>query len=116
MTIRPRAQLCFAFCGAALSLTLGAWAAWAAANVATVTQSNRRFQPSEVEVARGGVVRFVNDDGSLLHHVYTTSPSFDFDSGEQEPGKVVEERFNVPGTYVIMCGIHPKMRLKVTVR
>ena len=115
MTTRHRARLCFALGGAALSVTLGAWAAWAS-NVAIVTQSNRRFQPSEVEVARGGVVRFVNDDGSLLHHVYTTSPGFDFDSGEQEPGKVVEERFNVPGTYVVMCGIHPKMHLKVTVR
>lgn len=114
MTIRRRTQFCLAACGAALSLFLGAWAAWAA-NVAVVTQSNRKFQPPEVEVARGSTVRFVNDDGTLLHHVYTTSPSFDFDSGEQEPGKAVEERFTVPGTFTVLCGIHPKMKLVVTV-
>ena len=105
-----------ACCGAAPALVLGAWAAWATAEVATVTQSNRKFQPSQVEVPRGGAVRFVNDDGSLLHHVYSTSSSFGFDSGEQEPGKVVEERFNVPGTFTVLCGIHPKMKLVVTVR
>ncbi len=104
-----------AACGAALATVLGAWAAWAA-NVPVVTQVNRKFQPQQVEVARGGTVRFVNDDGQLLHHVYSTSPEFGFDSGEQEPGKAVEERFTVPGTFTVLCGIHPKMRLVVTVR
>ena len=117
MTARRCARLGLAAYGAALilSMTLGAWTAWAA-NVAVVTQLNRKFNPPEVEVARGATVRFVNDDGTLLHHVYTTSPSFDFDSGEQEPGKIVEERFSVPGTYTVLCGIHPKMHLKVVVQ
>ena len=109
----PRRRL--ALCGAALTSVLGAWAAWAA-DIPTVTQANRKFQPPQIEVARGGTVRFVNDDGQLTHHIYTTSPAFDFDSGEQEPGKIVEERFTVPGTYTVLCGIHPKMRLVVTVR
>ncbi len=113
MTVR-RPQLRLAACGAALASVLGAWAAWAA-NVPVVTQVNRKFQPQQVEVARGGTVRFVNDDGQLLHHVYSTSPTFDFDSGEQEPGKAIEERFPVAGTFTVLCGIHPKMRLVVTV-
>ncbi len=115
MSARRGPRLRLAFCGAALTAVLGAWAAWAA-DIATVTQANRKFQPPQVEVARGGTVRFVNDDGQLTHHIYTTSPAFDFDSGEQEPGKTVEERFTVPGTYTVLCGIHPKMRLVVTVR
>ncbi len=103
-----------AACGAALILVLGAWAAWAA-DIPTVTQLNRRFQPQQMEVARGGTIRFVNDDGQLLHHIYSTSPTFGFDSGEQEPGKIVEQRFPVAGTFTVLCGIHPKMRLVVTV-
>ena len=114
MSIQRRPRFCLASCGAALTLVLGAWAA-SAADVCIVTQANRKFQPPQVEVARGGTVRFVNDDGQLTHHVYSTSPAFDFDSGEQEPGKIVEERFTVPGTYTVLCGIHPKMRLVVTV-
>ncbi len=103
-----------ACCGAALAWALGAWAAWAA-DIPVVTQANRKFQPQQIEVARGGTVRFVNDDGQLLHHIYSTSPAFSFDSGEQEPGKTVEERFPVAGTFTVLCGIHPKMRLLVTV-
>ena len=114
MTIKRRSRLSLAACGAALASVLGAWAAWAA-NVPVVTQANRKFQPQQVEVARGGTIRFVNDDGQLLHHVYSTSPDFGFDSGEQEPGKAIEERFTVPGTFTVLCGIHPKMRLVVTV-
>jgi len=114
MTIQ-RSRLCPAACGAALASVLGAWAAWAA-NVPVITQQNRKFQPPQIEVAQGSTIRFVNDDGQLLHHVYLTSPTFGFDSGEQEPGKTVEERFSVPGTFTVLCGIHPKMRLVVTVR
>ena len=113
MTLR-RWRLWPVACAAALALFSAAWTAWAA-DVQTVTQLNRRFQPGQVEVARGGTIRFVNDDGQLLHHVYSTSPDFSFDSGEQEPGKTVEERFPVAGTFTVLCGIHPKMRLVVTV-
>ena len=80
-----------------------------------MTQANRKFQPQQVELERGGTIRFVNDDGQLLHHIYSTSPTFSFDSGEQEPGKAVETRFPVAGTFTVLCGIHPKMRLVVTV-
>ena len=114
MTIE-RPQFLLAAAGAALATMLGAWTAWAV-SVPIVTQQNRKFQPPQIEVARGGTIRFVNDDGELLHHVYSTSPDFGFDSGEQEPGKAIEERFPVPGTFTVLCGIHPKMRLVVTVR
>ena len=113
--MNTRRPLFLLACCGALAPILGAWAAWAA-NVPIVTQANRKFEPQQIEVARGGTIRFVNDDGQLLHHVYSTSPDFGFDSGEQEPGKAIEERFPVPGTFTVLCGIHPKMRLVVTVR
>ncbi len=115
MTLRRQTRHRLVSCGTALALVLGAWAA-SAAETAAVTQSKRMFQPQQVEVARGGTIRFVNDDGQLLHHVYTTSPIFSFDSGEQAPGQAIEERFNIAGTFIVLCGIHPKMRLAVTVR
>ncbi len=81
-----------------------------------VTQKNRSFQPGAVELAQGQVLHILNDDGQLMHHAYVASPSFDFDSGEQLPGATVDIRFPGQGQWVVLCGIHPKMRLNVTVR
>lgn len=103
------------FFSGGIALLLGAWTASATA-VVTMTQSKRRFTPQEVELERNGTIRFVNDDGTLLHHVFAISPAFRFDSGEQEPGMTVETRFTSAGTFTVLCGIHPKMRLAVTVR
>ena len=92
-----------------------AWDA-AAANLVVVSQRNRLFQPREVEIAAGSVVRFENDDGQLMHHVHMTSSKFSFDTGEQLPGNKSDVRFTTPGQFTVLCGIHPKMRLAVTVR
>jgi plastocyanin len=80
-----------------------------------VSQRNREFNPADLTVKRGDVVRIVNDDGDLTHHAYVQSSSFNFDSGDQAPGRDVNITFNVPGTFNVLCGIHPKMRLTVTV-
>ncbi len=96
----------------AASATL--WQAWAAGPV-IVTQRNRAFHPDAVSIGPGGVVRIVNDDGELLHHAYVKQPELRFDSGEQEPGSHVDVAFPRRGTYRVLCGIHPKMRLVVTV-
>lgn len=116
MSLRRHARFGLIARDAGLIMLLGAWAASAALTPGVVTQSNRTFQPRQIEMARGGTIRFVNDDGQLLHHIYSTSPSFSFDSGEQEPGKTIEKRFTIAGTFTVLCGIHPKMRLAVTVR
>lgn len=113
MSRRCHARLRLIALGAGLTMILGAAAAPA---IGVVTQSHRMFQPSEIEVARGGTIRFINDDGTLLHHVYLASPSFSFDTGEQGPGKATEVQFTVAGTFTVLCGIHPKMRLAVAVR
>lgn len=116
LTIRSvRTRICLLMSAAGSIMLLGAWAA-TAADVVTVTQSNRKFQPGEIQISRGGAVRFVNDDGNLLHHAFSTSPNFSFDSDEQGPGKTAEARFTAVGTFTVLCGIHPKMRLVVTVR
>jgi plastocyanin len=81
-----------------------------------ITQQHRSFQPGSVEIDRGQTLHIVNDDGQLMHHAYVASSNFNFDSGEQLPGTAVDIRFPALGTYVVLCGIHPKMRLGVTVR
>ena len=88
--------------------------AWAAA--AEVTQRNRAFQPSVVEIARGDTVSFVNNDGDLVHHVQSKSDGFAFDTGEQPGGTRSDVRFTKPGSFTVLCGIHPRMKMTVNVK
>lgn len=99
-----------------LSAMLGYGLAAYAQDVVQVAQRGRSFAPGELELRRGATVRFVNDDGKLLHHVYSKGDGFQFDIGEQAPGAAVDVRFVVPGTFTVLCGIHPRMRLQVLVR
>ena len=89
--------------------------AWAG-QIFQVEQKGRMFNPGTLEIHKGDTVRIVNNDGDLLHHAYVASPAYNFDSGEQEPGGSVDIVFTQTGTYQILCGIHPKMRVDVTVK
>lgn len=102
---------------AAISLTMLGGLAWAdrGAPRFQVSQRGRAFQPGELSVNRGDIVRIVNDDGDLLHHAYVESDEFNFDSGDQEPGAKVDVAFTVSGNFTVLCGIHPKMKLVVHV-
>lgn len=109
-----------ALAAAAFASALAPLACWglaaAAPGAVDVAQRGRAFQPGELALQRGAMVRFVNDDGSLLHHAYAKGDGFSFDIGEQAPGTAVEVRFPTAGTFTVLCGIHPKMRLQVVVR
>ncbi|CAA9237682.1 MAG: Copper binding protein, plastocyanin/azurin family [uncultured Acetobacteraceae bacterium] len=87
-----------------------------AQQVATVSQKSRVFAPRAVTVAQGDTVVFVNDDGELLHHVYSDDPRFAFDIGEQPAGVQRPVRFTTRGVFDVRCGIHPRMLVQVTVR
>ena len=86
-----------------------------AADAVSVSQRNRTFSPSRLEVARGTAVQIMNDD-RVTHHIYVDSPGMSFDSGEQPVGTVVKLQFDQPGTFDVLCAIHPTMRLEVTVK
>lgn len=107
---------------AAVLLIAGAWWQFKPAPTAVnalhyqVSQRGREFTPNTLSVHQGDIVRIVNDDGDLSHHAYIDAPTFNFDSGDQEPGRDVLIVFDVPGTFNVLCGIHPKMRLTVTVK
>ncbi len=80
-----------------------------------ISQKNREFHPATLTIGVGDTVTIVNDDGDLHHHAYVSSGSFKFDSGDQLPGSRTDIVFTVPGQFNVLCGIHPKMRLVVTV-
>ncbi|RXH41706.1 hypothetical protein XH94_06815 [Bradyrhizobium zhanjiangense] len=85
------------------------------ANPYTISQRDREFRPREIIIKRGETLRFVNDDGELLHHAYLSAETFEFDSGDQKPGSQFDVVFSVAGDYTVLCGIHPKMKLGVHV-
>lgn len=87
-----------------------------AAAVVEVRQRGRTFQPGRIDVNRGDTVRFVNDDGDLIHHVQLDASGFAFDSGEQPSGTKTDVAFTKPGSFTVLCGIHPRMKLTVNVR
>jgi plastocyanin len=85
------------------------------ASTIAVSQKGRLFHPGNLTVTRGETVTFVNDDSDLLHHVFVESDTFTFDSGDQEPGSRTPVTFTERGTFQVLCGIHPKMKLVVRV-
>lgn len=85
------------------------------ANPFLISQKEQEFRPREIMIKRGNTLRFVNDDGELLHHAYLNSDTFEFDSGDQQPGSQFDVVFSVGGDYTVLCGIHPKMKLAVHV-
>lgn len=80
-----------------------------------VSQKGRTFHPETLVVSKGETVTIVNDDSDLLHHAFVDSPTFSFDSGDQEPGSRTPVTFTATGVFQVLCGIHPKMKLVVRV-
>jgi cytochrome c peroxidase len=85
-----------------------------AAHVSTVSQDDKAFHPTHIALPRGGRLWIVNND-TRTHNVRVFDPALDFDSGAQEPGETVEIAFPATGSFLVFCGIHPKMELYVDV-
>jgi plastocyanin len=81
-----------------------------------VSQKGRQFHPDELTIKSGETIEIVNDDGDLRHHAYIKSSTFNFDSGDQEPGSKTDVTFPVKGDFNVLCAIHPKMKLVVHVK
>ena len=82
--------------------------------VSTVSQDDKAFHPTHIALPRGGRLWIVNND-TRTHNVRVFDPALDFDSGAQEPGETVEMTFPAAGSFLVFCGIHPKMELYVDV-
>ena len=86
-----------------------------AASMISVTQKSRAFASQHLDIRPGDSIRFVNED-TFIHHVFVKSPTMNYDSEEQEPGRSVDVRFPLAGDFNVRCEIHPKMSLQVNVR
>jgi plastocyanin len=100
-------------CGLTVLLFMGQAAS--AAETKRVSQKGKQFLPEAVELNVGDALR-VNNDDAFLHHVYLKHPNLTFDSGGRRPGEPVDIQFTKPGSYEVMCEIHPKMKLVVEVK
>lgn len=85
-----------------------------AAGAATVSQKGLSFSTPNLTVAHGTVVTFMNDD-TVSHNIIVTGNGVNVNSGLQAPGTPFRMPFLKPGMYVAVCGIHPKMKMTVTV-
>ena len=81
-----------------------------------VSQKGRAFSVKTLYISSGETFRIVNDEVDTPHHAYIDSESFRYDSGDQAPGSYAEISFPVSGTFTVLCGIHPKMKLVVNVK
>lgn len=81
-----------------------------------VSQKERQFQPGALTVHPGEHITIVNDDADLLHHAYIDASDLSFDSGDQAPGAKAVITFPKEGDFLVLCGIHPKMKLAVHVQ
>jgi cytochrome c peroxidase len=86
----------------------------AATRVTSISQHDKSFTPTRVRIRLADKLWILNND-TRTHNIRVFDPKFDFDSGAQEPGETVEMTFPKTGSYLVFCGIHPKMELNVDV-
>jgi plastocyanin len=84
-----------------------------AANL-TITQKGRMFSSESVSVKRGEMLTFLNDD-SVPHNILSTSKGNEFDLGSLPPGASTDVTFKEAGDVLVICAIHPRMKMVVKV-
>jgi plastocyanin len=97
----------------ALVVLVGLSAGALAANL-TITQKGRVFSSEEVTIKKGGTLTFLNDD-SVPHNILSTSKGNEFNLGSQAPGASTDVTFREAGDVLILCAIHPRMKMTVKV-
>jgi plastocyanin len=97
----------------ALVVLVGLSAGALAANL-TITQKGRVFSSEEVTIKKGGTLTFLNDD-SVPHNILSTSKGNEFNLGSQPPGASTDVTFKEAGDVLILCAIHPRMKMTVKV-
>jgi plastocyanin len=86
---------------------------------ASVSMKNIAFNPTAVTVAKGGTVKWTNDD-SVGHDVTKKSgPGPKFSSGPaggMQKGDTFQQKFTTAGTIDYVCTVHPNMKATITVK
>ena len=79
--------------------------------VVKVSMRNMQFYPQTLQVKKGTIVEWKNDD--LVPH---TATSASFDSGSLGPGKSWRHTFTKAGQFAYACTFHPTMTGVVIVK
>jgi plastocyanin len=79
-----------------------------------VGQKGRTFSAANLDIKRGDVVVFVNDD-NITHNVSSSSAGNEFNLGSQALGTSTSVIFTTAGEVDVRCLIHPRMRLTVKI-
>jgi plastocyanin len=78
-----------------------------AAMTADIAIKNKELTPAVAVVTAGGTVTFANRD-ALSHHVF--SPDLPgWDTGYLAKDQTTPTQFDTPGSYAMLCNIHPEM-------
>ena len=80
----------------------------------TIGQKDRAFSEPELAINRGDTVVFVNDD-NVTHNILSNSSAQPFNLGSQAPGASTPVKFDKSGEILVLCAIHPRMRMKIKV-
>lgn len=80
----------------------------------TIHQKGRVFSSDAVSVKTGDKLVFLNDD-TVPHNIMSTSKGNEFNLGSVAPGTSIPVAFDNAGSVAVICAIHPRMKMTVTV-
>lgn len=84
---------------------------------APIVQKDQTFSSAAISIHVGDMVKFSNSD-TVTHNITIKGGSDDDadDLGLQKPGQMVTHKFDAKGVYRVVCSIHPRMKMQVTVQ
>jgi len=81
-----------------------------------IMQIRQMFEPAAAETTAGTVVSYLNAD-DVNHNLVVVAPGgAETDLGIDKPGETTQISFPTAGVYSVVCHIHPRMKMKMTVR
>lgn len=80
-----------------------------------VTQKDRSFSVSRLQVHKGDQVSFKNLD-PFFHNIFSVTKGSEFDLGAFPNGEAKSVRLDRVGIVEVECALHPEMKLEIDVR
>jgi plastocyanin len=98
---------------AALVLAFTAVPAWATNQ--SILQKDQAFSQKAVTIQAGDTVNWGNAD-DVNHNITIRGGGQDVDLGLQKRGVILSHTFATSGVYSVICRVHPRMKMTVTVQ
>jgi plastocyanin len=81
----------------------------------SVVQKDQTFSPGALTISAGDTVHWGNAD-DVTHNISVRGEGEDTDLGLQKRGMILSHTFGKKGVYLVICKIHPRMKMTVTVQ